>query len=305
VAGLGSWTGWISSIEMDNAVKYGYQFEILKGYQFDKANIFKDYVNRLFELRNEYPKGTPMNLIAKLLLNSLYGKFGMRVEKTMYEIFNLNTDAGKLALNSLLDTARHSVKDLIEFDNNKYLFVRDALSELFNEDSNHGTDINIAIASTITAGARLYMSAFNNNESYNLYYSDTDSIVIDQPLDPRLVGDKLGQLKLEHVIDRAVFLAPKVYGLVDIDASEVIKIKGVTDEVSANIHINDLELLLIQDSSRVFNQDKWYKSLIKGEINITDVLYNLKVTSNKRNTIYVDNIFTNTEPLHYDEIINK
>jgi hypothetical protein len=246
-----------------------------------------------------------MNLIAKLLLNSLYGKFGMRVEKTMVEIFNLNTDEGKLGLKTLLDAADVSILDFIEFDNNKYLFVRNALSELFNEDSYHGTDINIAIASTITAGARLYMSAFKNNESYNLYYSDTDSIVIDQPLDPRLVGDKLGQLKLEHLISKAIFLAPKVYGIVDTDGNETIKIKGVTDEVSSDIHIGDLEQLLMLDSSRVFNQQKWYKSLIKGEIHITDLLYNLKVTSNKREAIYVDNIFHNTDPLHYDEIINK
>jgi hypothetical protein len=48
IAGLGSWCGWIFSTEMDNAVKYGYQFEILNGYQFDKGKIFKDYVLKMF-----------------------------------------------------------------------------------------------------------------------------------------------------------------------------------------------------------------------------------------------------------------
>lgn len=37
IAGLGSWTGWINSPEMDNAVKYGYTFEILNGYEFNKG----------------------------------------------------------------------------------------------------------------------------------------------------------------------------------------------------------------------------------------------------------------------------
>ena len=32
VAGLGSWTGWINSLEMDNAMKHGYTFVILHGY---------------------------------------------------------------------------------------------------------------------------------------------------------------------------------------------------------------------------------------------------------------------------------
>lgn len=76
-----------------------------------------------------------------------------------------------------------------------------------------------------------------------------------------------------------------------------------TKNVISDIHINDLEQLLIKDSSRVFNQHKWYKSLIKGEINITDILYNLKVTSNKRNVIYVDGIFNSTKPFNYDDLL--
>ena len=309
VAGLGTWHGWIPSIEMDNAARYGYTFEIIKGYQFDKANIFKDYVSKMFELRSQYSKSHPMNLIAKLLLNSLYGKFGMKTERTAVEIFNLNTEAGRLALKSLLDTAPNSVKDFIEFDSNKYLFVKDTIAGVLNEDSYHGSDVNIAIASTITAGARIFMSAFKNNPLYNLYYSDTDSIVIDKLLNPRLVGAALGLLKLEYVITRAVFLAPKVYGFITQEGDEVIKVKGVTHEIASDIHINDLEHLLIKDSHKVFNQQKWYKSLTKGEIGIHDVLYNLKVTSNKREAIYVDGVYTNTEPLHYDEVnseeINK
>jgi hypothetical protein len=305
VAGLGSWTGWIPSIEMDNAARYGYQFEILKGYQFERGNIFSGYVDRMFNLRLEYDKTHPMNLIAKLLLNSLYGKFGMKIENTMVEIFNLNTEAGKLALKSLLDTAPNSVKDFIEFDSNKYLFVRNTLADVLNEDNYHGSDVNIAIASTITAGARIFMSAFKNNPLYNLYYSDTDSIVIDKLLNPRLVGAALGLLKLEYVITRAVFLAPKVYGFITQDGDEVIKVKGVTQNVASGIHINDLEHLLIKDSHKIFNQQKWHKSLTKGEIGIHDVLYNLKVTSNKRETIYVDGIYNNTEPLHYDEVNNE
>lgn len=302
VAGLGSWHGWIPSIEMDNAARYGYQFEILKGYQFERGNIFSGYVDRMFNLRLEYDKTHPMNLIAKLLLNSLYGKFGMKIENTMVEIFNLNTEAGKLALKNLLDTAPNSVKDFIEFDSNKYLFVRNTLANVLNEDNYHGSDVNIAIASTITAGARIFMSAFKNNPLYNLYYSDTDSIVIDKLLNPRLVGAALGLLKLEYVITRAVFLAPKVYGFITQEGDEVIKVKGVTHEIASDIHINDLEHLLIKDSHKVFNQQKWYKSLTKGEIGIHDVLYNLKVTSNKREAIYVDGVYTNTEPLHYDEV---
>ena len=303
VAALGNWNGWISSIEMDNAMKFGYTFEIIKGYQFERGDLFSAYVNKMYELRSHYPKGEPMNLIAKLLLNSLYGKFGLKIEKTIVDIFNLNRDADKLALKALLDKVGESIQDHIELGKYKYLFVRSSASNLFNEESYHGSDINIAVASTITAGARIHMSAFKNNPNFNLYYSD--SAVIDRPLNEKFIGKELGKVKLEHTIAKAVFLAPKVYGLVDIEGNEIIKIKGVTDEITSNIKIGDLESLLILDQNKVFSQHKWYKNLMKGTININDVLYNLKVTSNKRRTIYQDNVFNSTEPLNYEEIIKS
>jgi hypothetical protein len=80
--------------------------------------------------------------------------------------------------------------------------------------------------------------------------------------------------------------------LIDTEGNEVIKVKGVTEDVAGNIHVNDLEALLVEDSSKVFSQEKWYNNLVKGEISISDVLYNLipKVTSNKRRAIYVDGV---------------
>lgn len=48
-------------------MKFGYNFNIIKGYQFEKGNLFKDYIQRLYNLRLKYPKTDPMNQIAKLL----------------------------------------------------------------------------------------------------------------------------------------------------------------------------------------------------------------------------------------------
>jgi hypothetical protein len=120
-----------------------------------------------------------------------------------------------------------------------------------------------------------------------------------------MVGPELGQVKLEHVINRAVFLAPKVYGFITTEGLEIIKVKGVHHDVSSNIHINDLEHLLIEDSSRLFSQEKWFKKLIEGEIQVTDVIYTLKATSNKREAIYIDKIYDGTKPYYYNEIIKN
>jgi hypothetical protein len=58
----------------------------------------------------------------------------------------------------------------------------------------HGININykyicnnIAIASTITAGGRVEMSILKNNPDFNLYYSDTDSGIIDSPLPDHII----------------------------------------------------------------------------------------------------------------------
>ena len=273
IAGLGSWEGWISSTEMDNAVKYGYTFEILNGYEFNKANIFKDYITKLYNLRLEYEKGHAMNLIAKLLMNSLYGKFGMKLESTEVVMYDISTDNGLESLQQDIETFGESINDFIKIDNNLLIIRNSMASLLYNQelDMFHGLDVNIAIASAITAGARVHMSIFKNNPDFNLYYSDTDSIVIDQPLQGKFVGSKLGQVKLEHTINKAVFLAPKVYGFVDIEGKEFIKIKGITHEKASNLQFNDLELLLIKDSAKEIIQEKWFKKVLEGEISVADM----------------------------------
>jgi hypothetical protein len=75
-------------------------------------------------------------------------------------------------------------------------------------------NINIAIASAITSYSRIHMSQFKNNSNYRLFYTDTDSIYINKPLSDDLVNsNELGQLKLEIIVDKAIFLCPKVYCL--------------------------------------------------------------------------------------------
>jgi hypothetical protein len=88
--------------------------------------------------------------------------------------------------------------------------------------------VNIAIASAIKA--RVHMSIFKNNLNFNLYYSDTENAVIDAPLSSNLVGSELDQVKLEYIIGHAVFLAPKVYGLITEDGEEIFKIKSVNQD---------------------------------------------------------------------------
>lgn len=57
-------------------MKFGYKFKVISGYLFDKKYIFNEYVDFLYNLKSTSVKGTPDYVISKLLMNSLYGKFG-------------------------------------------------------------------------------------------------------------------------------------------------------------------------------------------------------------------------------------
>jgi len=78
ISPLGKFENMLFSEEIKNAQKYGYKFNIKYGYLFDKALIFKDYIQNLYNIRLSYPKTDPLNYTAKIIMNSLYGRFGMK-----------------------------------------------------------------------------------------------------------------------------------------------------------------------------------------------------------------------------------
>jgi DNA polymerase elongation subunit (family B) len=281
ISPLGSWEGMYFSEELYNAQKFGYKFEILWGYTFQKGFIFKDYIDNLYNLRLQYPKDNPMNLICKLLLNSLYGRFGMDDSFIFSQIIskkdypNFEKQKG----------FKESIQDLIELGDNYLVQLKNPQvgikTDLDNGFETH--NVNIAIAAAVTAYARIHMSQFKNNPLLpNLYYSDTDSCYFDSPLpfkpnafqaeaDHFISSTVLGKLKLEGIYDKTLFLAPKVYALENsLIGESVTKIKGLTKEsiINNNITLDSLELLLNKDYKLVFNQNKWFKHISVANISV-------------------------------------
>jgi hypothetical protein len=78
---------------------------------------------------------------------------------------------------------------------------------------------------------------------------------------------------------KAIFLSPKVYGGVLNNNLEVTKIKGFKDKVS----YQELNSLLIKDKKLELNQNKWLKSIVKGNITIKNSIYSLVATKIKDN----------------------
>ena len=80
----------IFSEEINNAIKFGYKFKILRGYLFDKEYIFTEYINDLYKIKQAHNKNEPKYLISKLLMNSLYGRFGMDYRLSEHAIIDNN-----------------------------------------------------------------------------------------------------------------------------------------------------------------------------------------------------------------------
>ena len=266
ISPLGTWEGMYLSEELYNAKKFGYKFEVMWGYTFKSDYIFKGWVDNLYNMRLSYPKSDPMNYICKILLNYLYGRFGMDDSFTKTHIISYK-DYPKFDKDNKSD-----IINVIDLNGNYLIETKSQLSNLktLMDNGFETHNVNIAIASAVTAYARIHMSQFKDpkflkENNINLYYTDTDSLYFDGPIPDHLISSTiLGKLKLEGIFDEAIFLAPKVYALKNLD-SEIIKIKGLSKKsINSNgITLDSLYQLLLKGSSSKFNQEKWYKHLDK------------------------------------------
>jgi DNA polymerase elongation subunit (family B) len=251
---------------MDNAIKYGYEFKIIKGYKFDRGRPFEEFINDLYKIRLDYPKSDPMNYCSKLIMNSLYGRFGMNDTYNDIKIVNKKTLEGIIKNNdenyvikdifnlgsSIADLEKNieSEEFIIHLEKSENQKVKSSINNLFETHN-----INIAIASFITAYARIHMSQFKNNKEFKLFYTDTDSVYINKPLNDELVDSKLlGKMKLEYIIKKSVFLAPKLYCLFTEDGEFITKTRGLSHNIK--LKFEDYENLLFKDSEIIKNQTK-------------------------------------------------
>lgn len=235
-------------------MKYGYKFKILKGYIFERGNIFKEYILDLYRIKESHKPSDAMYLISKLLMNSLYGKFGMEPNMPIHHIINNNEIS---EYQNMDDTI---INNLIDLNNNKSLIS--LLCTNPNEDDYDFINVNIGIASAITSYARIFMSTYLANNFLNVCYTDTDSVYTTTPLSPHLLGSKLGQFKLENYFSEIIFLAPKVYtGKYIVEPGsrnhgkkehEISKIKGYKGLLS----YAELKSLLFKDNSIKLQHNK-------------------------------------------------
>ena len=300
LAPLGEWSDVVFSEEMYNAEKFGYTFNIKSGYFFERGKIFINYIKEIYSIKENTPNTDPMYFISKLLLNSLYGKFGMAYELDDHEVIR------SAQLDSYLNNPKIEVGNFEELGDDLVLVSYLDTSKYDGLDFNTiEPNISIGIASAITAYSRMFMAQFKNNSNFTLYYSDTDSVYVSGDFPQDVIGKGLGKFKLENTFKDVVFLAPKVYGGITTEGNLIVKIKGLTKSIiKADVTFDKLLTLLNKDSNLVFKQIKSYKSFPyggEGTISLLEQTYNLIPTETKRELIYKNNILVATKPY----VINK
>ena len=235
----GSYRLWIWQPMFDTLDSRGLISDVHLAYAYDRSSIFDDYVNTLYKLREEYKISgdTARDLLVKILLNSLYGKFGQR-EHARWEI----AEEYETLVMAREPVGIERFDDVFDDRYTEYLQIGNTLYHAFsNPDAKPSVNSVTSIAGYITSKARSILweaMAFIMDNGGRIFYCDTDSIFTDIELPDSMVSDtELGKWKLEEIIPRGEteFVAPKHYRIAD-----KWTIKGIRNPSGFSKHSQDI-----------------------------------------------------------------
>jgi DNA polymerase elongation subunit (family B) len=202
------------SEELKFALDNGYKIITIHHlYSFQRGdNCFLGLIEKLNDMKVEAQLNNQPTIrnIAKLLMNSMYGRFGMHTEAIQSAIINPR-QLNKYSL---------TFKILSQIDFGQFLLIHYSLKapDQLGKSPNYRlirefrrgipSRTNVAIASAVTSYSRIIINSHKLtalNQGLKIYYSDTDSLVVDGPLPSHLLDNaELGKLKLEHKIRELV-----------------------------------------------------------------------------------------------------
>ena len=201
---------------------------------YKQANLFRSYVDYFYGIRTT-TDNPAYEAMAKLFLNSLYGKFGQRsfakyipvVDKQIIE-----------SVNEALDETGTNVIDWLEHDVKRYIRLGDKLYIIDISLDILAYDSSPIIASTVTSYARNDLfKIFLEAGMENVLYGDTDSVFVTKEgfknLEPMVHQTELGKLKLEEIGSCEIFGAKNYH------FNDSIKLKGVkkdAEEIAPNTY---------------------------------------------------------------------
>lgn len=209
----GTLKGFYSHVELRKAVEDGGVIrKVFKTYFFTRTvRPFKDYVSTLYNLRLDYKKsGNPMQLVTKLFMNSLYGKFGEKFDQKVNTVHE-----GSISKDDL--------ENCTDVDRVGDYFV-------LKQDTDPKSHCIPIWAVYVAAYGRLKL--YDALKSHDTIYCDTDSLLTRDSIS---TSRELGALKLEMSVSEGVTVRPKFYairGFEDGCFVENVKIKGLAKRLS-------------------------------------------------------------------------
>ena len=222
---VGQFNTIISYSELEYAISTFMIEQVHTASLYDCALVFRDYVEYLYDLRMHFKQqGNRLyERMCKLMMNSLYGKFGQRGMR--WELVDYNPNLSD------------DIEEMICDDTGKFIRQVVICGHVF-EYVDEGESYNSfpAIAAEITSAARMYLwNLISIAGQDHVWYCDTDSLIVDQQgyenLKEYLNDTELGKLKLVQQINHLHIHAPKQY-----EADGIVKCKGVPSnaEILAN-----------------------------------------------------------------------
>jgi hypothetical protein len=307
----GTFVGFFFSEELLFALNNGYTLLSIKlAYKFQRGeNTFKQLIQKLNEMKIEAQLNNQPTIrnIAKLLMNSMYGRFGMKTENVKHQIVDIQGLEKLMKKYNILGQINLGQQILVSYTLNEVLTTMGSnpKPEFVNvlESMPHNT--NVAIAAAVTAYSRIIINQYKLKaleQGLELYYSDTDSLVLNGPLPETLISSTtLGKLKLEYKFKEGIFIMPKVYCLELENGSLITKCKGYPGKLT-----KDQYLSLLEGNPLSLQVTKWLRSLKDSTIQILrNTPYTINPILNKRNKVIEDGKWVNTKPIILNSLTKK
>ena len=315
----GTWKGWYFSEELKFAVENGYSVDVIKGYNFNRvSNVFTNYVTDLYNIKCSTLDKVERDIV-KRLLNHLLGRFGLNIVKPTTKcvngeelslIFSTNKVIGKPEIITEDDFRVTYIdqidKDICEDHGIDYIKAQRVSAKTDMEKVNQFRDVSLTTAAAVTAYARIYMSKVKLgvlNKGGNVYYTDTDSIVTDIPLDADLVGNELGKFKVEYKIKEGYYISNKTYGVSLLDkimgdngkeTSYVMKSKAI---LKGTLDFDSFKAMYKGSDIKATKRTA-LRDFYKGSVVLKDDQITLKHDSyTKRSKVFKRGMWIDTKPL--------
>jgi len=246
----GTWRGTFSTVELRLAIEHK-QAVILSVHAsayFRTADIFSDYVDTLYKFRDKSSHDWELSLdrMAKIALNSLYGKFGSQEVRETIHI--------RPTYNDMVDKQMQQMPSPLGVD----CYIE--------RTTKHSAYMLPQISAWITALGRCRLAEGLLKLDRDAFYCDTDSIYTTREMD---TGSNLGEWKDEYSkdpIDYAYFLSPKVYVLKHISGHVTNKAKGFA-KFGEKLPANAVALLASGEGLEVSRFAK-ARSVIRGDFGL-------------------------------------